>query len=72
MSRLEKKKEKAIREQWEKLNDSKSGPVKESEKASFRSGQTMNEWFFAVTERGVRISGSMSQKKAEYFTQQIG
>ena len=32
----------------------------------------MNEWFSAVTERGVRISGPMLQQKAEFFAEKIG
>ncbi|KAL4132268.1 hypothetical protein QTP88_009457 [Uroleucon formosanum] len=32
----------------------------------------MNEWFSAVTERGVRISGPMLEQKAEFFAEKIG
>jgi len=32
----------------------------------------MNEWFSAVTERGVRISGTTLQQIAEFFAEKIG
>ncbi|VVC26820.1 Homeobox domain-like,HTH CenpB-type DNA-binding domain [Cinara cedri] len=70
LSRL-KNNEKAIREQWEKLNDNKSTPVNRKRKREGKDPEVdkaMNEWFSAVTERGVRISGLMLEQKAEFFT----
>ncbi|CAI6365749.1 unnamed protein product [Macrosiphum euphorbiae] len=65
----------AIREQYEKLNDNKSAPVNRKRKREGKDPEVdkaMNEWFSAVTERGVRISGPMLEQKAEFFAQKIG
>ncbi|VVC31378.1 Homeobox domain-like,HTH CenpB-type DNA-binding domain [Cinara cedri] len=67
--------EKTIREQWEKLNDSNSAPANRKRKRESKDPEVdraMNEWFSAVTERGVRISGPMLQQKAEIFVEKIG
>jgi hypothetical protein len=74
LSRL-KNNEKDIREQYEKLNDNKSAPVNRKRKREGKDpivDKAMNEWFSAVTERGVRISGPMLQQKAEFFAEKIG
>lgn len=74
LSRL-KNNEIAIREQYEKLNDNKSAPVNRKRKREGKDPEVdkaMNEWFSAVTERGVRISGPMLEQKAEFFAEKIG
>jgi hypothetical protein len=66
--------EKAIQEKYEKLNDNKSAPVKRKIKREGKDSivvKAMNEWFSAVTERDVRISGSMLQQKAEFLAEKI-
>ena len=65
----------AIREQNEKLNNNKSAPVNRKRKREGKDPEVdkaMNEWFSAVTERGVRISGPMLEQKAEFFAKKIG
>ncbi|VVC29246.1 DDE superfamily endonuclease domain,Homeobox domain-like,HTH CenpB-type DNA-binding domain [Cinara cedri] len=74
LSRL-KNNEKAIREQWEKLNDNKCAPVNRKRKREGKDPEVdkaMNEWFSAITERGVCISSPMLQQKAEFFAEKIG
>jgi len=63
LSRL-KNNEKAIREQWEKLNEGKSALVNRKNKREAKDpavDKAMNEWFSVVTKCFVRISGPMLQ-----------
>ncbi|VVC30453.1 Homeobox domain-like,HTH CenpB-type DNA-binding domain [Cinara cedri] len=74
LSRLKNNK-KAIQKQWEKLNYNKIAPVNRKRKREGKDPEVdkaMNEWFSAVTERGVHISGPMLQQKAEFFAETIG
>ncbi|VVC45663.1 Homeobox domain-like,HTH CenpB-type DNA-binding domain [Cinara cedri] len=63
-----------IKAQPHSLRDN-SAPVNKKRKREGKDPEVdkaMNEWFSAVTERGVRISGPMLQQKAEYFAEKIG
>jgi len=55
-----KQNEKFISEQWEKINDNKSAPVNRKRKRESKDPEVykaMNEWFYAVTEHDIRLSG---------------
>lgn len=58
-----------------KKSDNKIAPVNRKRKREGNDSKvdkTMNEWFSAVTEHGVRTSSSMLQQKTDYFAEKIG